>query len=269
MRREDLLVAGLEEALGDEVLELLADDGAVRGPEDEALADLLVDMEELQFLAQLPVVALLGFLGAGHGLLKFVLGRVGGAIDALQLLVLLVAAVVGAGDVQQFEGLHLRGVADVGAGAEVDEFAVLIKRDGLAGGDVAETADLVGVLAAFADQLLGFLAGALEALELLVLLGDAAHLLLDLHEVLGRESVVEVEVVVEAVVGGRSDVQLGLGEQAEHGGAQHVGGGVTDLLKGRHLRAGGHGGRPHSLGLPEAEGKDGASRPTLQAFFRS
>ena len=58
-------------------------------------------------------------------------------------------------------------------------------------------------------------------------------------------------------------------EYLEHGGAQHVGGGVTDLLEGSHLRAGRHGGRPHSLGVPEAEGKDGASRPPLQAFFRS
>ena len=215
------------------------------------------------------MVALLGFLGAGHGLLEFVLGRVSGAVDTLELLVLLVAAMVGAGDVEELERLHLGGVADVGAGAEVDELAVLIKRDGLAGGDVAETADLVGVLATLKDQFLGFLAGALEALELLVLLGDAAHLFLDLHQVLGREGMVEVEVVVEAVVGGRSDVQLSLGEEAEHGGAQHVGGGVTDLLEGSHLRAGRHGGRPHSLGLPEAKGKDGASRPTLQAFFRS
>ena len=259
VRREDLLVASLEETLGDEVLELLTDDGAIRRPEDEALPHLFVDMEKLQFLAQLAVIALLGFLGADDGLLEFVLGRVGGTVDALELLVLLVATVIGASDVQELERLDLRGVTDVGAGAEVDELAVLIKGDGFAGGDVTEAADLVGILSAFEDQLLGFLAGALEAFELLVLLGDTAHLFLNFHEVLGRESVVEVEVVVEAVVGGRPDIQLGLREQAEHGGAQHVGGGVANLLEGSHLRAGGHGGIPHSLGVPEAEGKDGAN----------
>ena len=259
VRREDLLVAGLEETLGDEVLEFLADDGAIGRPEDEALPHLLVDMEQLQFLAQLAVVALLGFLGTHHGLLEFVLGGVSGAVDTLELLVLLITTMVGPGDVQELERLDLRGVADVGTRAEIDEFAVLIEGDGLASRDVAEAADLVSVLAALADQFLGFLAGALEAFELLVLLGDAAHLFLDLHQVFGREGVVEVEVVIEAVLGGRPDVQLGLGEQAEHGGAQHVGGGVTDLLEGSHLRAGRHGGIPHSLGAPEAEGKDGAT----------
>ena len=42
----------------------------------------------------------------------------------------------------------------MGAGAEVDELAVLVKGDGLAGGDVAEAADLIGVLATLADELL-------------------------------------------------------------------------------------------------------------------
>ena len=54
---------------------------------------------------------------------------------------------------------------------------------------------------------------------------------------------VEVEVVVEPVIGRRPDVQLRLREQAEHGGTQHVGGGVANLLEGSHLRAGGHDGK--------------------------
>jgi hypothetical protein len=36
---------------------------------------------------------------------EFLLGGEGGAVDALELLVLLVAAVVGAGDGEQLEGL--------------------------------------------------------------------------------------------------------------------------------------------------------------------
>jgi hypothetical protein len=116
--------------------------------------------------------------------------------------------------------------------------------------------------AALAEEFLGLLAGAFEAFELLVLLGDAAHLLLDLHQVLGREAMGEVEVVVEAGVGGRPDVQLGLREEAEDGGPQHVGGGVTELLEGSHLRAGGHDGKASlPLGSPGAEGKDGGEPP--------
>ena len=47
VRREDLLVARLEELGRDEVLELLAHDGTVRGPENQALANFLIDMEKL------------------------------------------------------------------------------------------------------------------------------------------------------------------------------------------------------------------------------
>ena len=36
----------------------------------------------------------------------------------------------------------------MGTGTEIDEFAVLIKGDGLTGGDVAEAANFVGILAA-------------------------------------------------------------------------------------------------------------------------
>ena len=134
----------------------MADDGTVRGPEDQALANFLVDMEELQFLAEATVVALLRLFGPNQGLLELFLRRERGAINTLQLLILLVAAVVGARDVQQFEGLDLRRIADVRAGTEVDELTVLIKGNRLAGGDVAEAANLVGNLTALAKEFVGF-----------------------------------------------------------------------------------------------------------------
>ena len=79
----------------------------------------------------------------------------------------------------------------------------------------------------------------------------------------------EIEIVVEAGVGGRPDVQLGLREEAEDRGAQHVGGGVTELLEGSHLRAGGHVGKASlPLGSPGAESKDGGeARPTPSGLY--
>jgi hypothetical protein len=59
VRREDLGVALLAQLLADEVLQLLTQDGTVRRPEDEALPHVFVDVEELQFFAQLAVIALL------------------------------------------------------------------------------------------------------------------------------------------------------------------------------------------------------------------
>ena len=91
-------------------------------------------------LPELAVVAVLGLLGLLEVLGELLLRREGGAVDALELLVLLVAAVVGAGDREQLERLQLRGVAHVGAGAQVHELAVLVERDLLPLGDVGQAA---------------------------------------------------------------------------------------------------------------------------------
>src|SRR5690606_35809540 len=125
----------------------LADYGALRLPEDKALADGLVDVEEAHLLADAAVVALARFLDLGEVGLELLLRGKRGAVDALELLVLLVAAVVGAGDGEELEGLDLLGVADVRARAEVEELAVAVERDRLAFGDVREAAELVAVLA--------------------------------------------------------------------------------------------------------------------------
>ena len=115
------------------------------------------------------MVAQLGLLELVEVGGELLLGGEGGAVDALELLVVLVAAVVGAGDGEQLEGLDLLRVADVGAGAQVDELAVLVERDLLALGNVGEPAELVALLADLLDDLRGLLAGDLPADEGLVL----------------------------------------------------------------------------------------------------
>ena len=52
VRGEDLAVALAAQVLADEVLQLLADDRALGLPEDQALADRLVDGEQPQLLAR-------------------------------------------------------------------------------------------------------------------------------------------------------------------------------------------------------------------------
>ena len=54
-------------------------------------------------------------------------------------------------------------------------------------------------------------AGQLETLHAVVLLDDLLHFLLDGGQEFGREGLVHVEVIVEAVFDGRADGQLGLG----------------------------------------------------------
>ena len=60
MGRAHALVAGLALHLLRQLLQLLDQDAAVGQPERQAGADLVVEDEDLQFLAQLAVVALLG-----------------------------------------------------------------------------------------------------------------------------------------------------------------------------------------------------------------
>ena len=77
-------------------------------------------------------------------------------------------------------------------------------------------------MAHFLDQGGGFFAGELEAFEALVLLRDGFHGVLDFNEVVGSELMIEIEVVVEAAVGRRADVELGLRENTEDSSGKDV-----------------------------------------------
>jgi hypothetical protein len=79
------------------------------------------------------MVALLGFFQHVQvGVEVFLLGP-GRAVDALQLLVAMVAAPVGAGHLHQLEDLELGRGRHVRAAAEVDEITFAVQRDLLVG----------------------------------------------------------------------------------------------------------------------------------------
>src|ERR1700685_621010 len=98
------------------------------------------------------MVAVLRLLDLLEVLGELLLRGEGGAVDALELLVLLVAPVVGARDREELEGLDLRAVPDVGARAQVHELAVLVERDLLPLGNVGEAPELVALLAPGTDD---------------------------------------------------------------------------------------------------------------------
>ena len=89
--------------------------------EDQPRPGEFLNAEEIQLLAELAVIALLRFFELVQVLVEFLLCEPRGAVDALQLLVLLVAFPVGAGDGQQLERFDLRSVRDVRTAAEIDE----------------------------------------------------------------------------------------------------------------------------------------------------
>jgi hypothetical protein len=89
---------------------------------------LFLQVEQIELLAELAVVALLGLLEHVQIGVQVLLLGPGGAVDALQLLVLRVAAPVGAGHLHQLEDLELAGGRHVRAAAQVDEIALAIER---------------------------------------------------------------------------------------------------------------------------------------------
>ena len=93
-----MIVAAFLEFVGNEVLQFGAHDSAVGAPKDQTGADGIVDMKELEFLAKLAVVSCASLLKLGHVICQFILIGKGRTINALELFVVFVAAMVGAGD---------------------------------------------------------------------------------------------------------------------------------------------------------------------------
>jgi hypothetical protein len=115
--------------------------------------------------------------------------------------------------------------------AEVDEFAVAIEADLVAGlGEFGHEVGLheVAVALEFRQRLLARL---VFADKLLVARHHLGHLGFDGGQVLGREGLLAIEVVEEAGIGGRTVAELGLGKQLEHRRGQHVRGRVAHHLQ--------------------------------------
>ena len=185
-------------------------------------------MEQVHLLADLAVVALLGFLHPRDIGVQLLLVAPGGAVDALELRVLGVTAPVGAGNLSQLESIaDFAGGAKMRSAAQVVPVAMPVERD-------------VFVRRNGRDQLgLVLLAHLLEVGDRLVArphfaarrqrgFDDLVHPRFDLGQIVGREGRVAGEVVIEAVFDGRADGHLGAGVEVLHRHGQQVGGVVAD-----------------------------------------
>ena len=106
--------------------------------------DASVEVEEVELDAEPAVVAPLRLLDALEVRVEVLLVVEGGAVDARQLLVLLVAAPVRAGEAGQLQRLDRLRVLEVRAAAEVGEVALRVQADlALGGVDELELVRLV------------------------------------------------------------------------------------------------------------------------------
>ena len=226
LRTAHFLVAVLLVLLADVLLDALPDGPAARMPEHHARG-LGLGMEQIQVLAQLAVVALLGlFQHVQVGVLVF-LASPGRAVDALQHLVVGVAAPVGARHLHQLEDLQLAGGRHVRPAAQVHETPFAVEGDAFLGRNGRDDLGLV-LLADGLEVLDGLLAVPFLAHHGLVQLGQLVHALFNGCQILGRERALVRKVVVEAVLDDRADGDLRLGEQVLHGVGHQVCRGVPD-----------------------------------------
>ena len=232
VRGADVVEPLLDVPPADVVLHLPLDDAALGVVDRQPRAQLVGEGVEVQLGAELAVVALLGLGQPLEVGLEVVLGRPGGAVDPLQLRVLLGAAPVGGGAASQLEGVadqlggrQVRAAAEV-LPRQVAVAAVVVVDGQLTAADlsvrpVGRVADRVALAALEADQLelvglalqlvAGVLVGGDAAREGLALVDDALHHPLELLEVVRGERDLDVEVVVEPVADRRPDPEPGLG----------------------------------------------------------
>ncbi len=158
--------------------------------------------EEVELLAEDAVVAGLDLFELLEVGVEIFGVEEGGAVDALELLIVLVAEPVGAGDGRDLEGLDAAGGGDVRAAAEVGEVAVAVEGDFVAGfGEALDEVDLheLGVGFVVGE---GLLAGLEDLDEGFVARDDFGHAGFDGGEVGFGEGDFAVDVVEEAAVGG-------------------------------------------------------------------
>src|SRR5260370_37865273 len=102
-------------------------------PEDQPRPSQILNAEQIELLPQHPMITFLSLLQRGEILVQLLLVEKRRAIDALELLVLLIAEPVSPGYVQQFKCLNSAGGGHMGSSAKVHKLPVAISRDGFAG----------------------------------------------------------------------------------------------------------------------------------------
>src|SRR5450756_3030677 len=112
-----------------EILDLLANNGALGMPENQSSASLLLNAEEVQLLSELAMVALGSLFPGRDKTDQLFLRWESRAIDPLKHLVLLISSPIRACDGEKLEVLEVAGGRNMRSTAEVRERSLSVKRD--------------------------------------------------------------------------------------------------------------------------------------------
>ncbi len=226
MRRIDQFVAVFDVLLPPEILDEQPDRGALGVPQHEPGTDFVLHGDQIQFLADLAVVAPLDFFQTGQMRVEFGLRREGRPVDALQHRIPFVPAPVGAGRVEQFECADMAGGRQVRTAAEIDEVPLRIGGDRLPVREALDQLHLI-VLSLSLEELDGVLLAEFPPGDGKLPLGDFLRARFDLFQIFRGEGPFVGEVVVEAVFERWADRQLRAREQFLDGLRHQVGAAVA------------------------------------------
>ena len=235
MRRIDDLVSRLVVALAPVVLNGDANARTARKPMREPGADGVGDREELEIAAKNTMVAALRLLKLCKIGIDFSLILADDSVQALEHLVLLVAAVVAARHLHELYCADLRRTLNMRATAHLGIVANSIGGNGLAGRlDISETLKLVLLPS---EHSAGFIHGDILLDERLIKCNETCHLCLDFREILRRKPVLKVKIVVEPVLRRRPDIDLNVIEKVHDRARGQMGGGMTPhLIRDSHCK---------------------------------
>ena len=119
---------------------------------------LFLSVEQIKFLAELTVIALLRLFDAEQVILQTLLVCPAGTIDTLQHLVFGIAAPVSTRQLGEFKHLQLTGAGHMGPTTQVDKVTLLVKRQVFVGWNALDDLHLV-TLALLAEELNGSIPG--------------------------------------------------------------------------------------------------------------
>src|SRR5581483_6870912 len=193
---------------------------AARMPDPQPRAQLLGAGEQVELLSEPTVIAPLRLLEPAEVGLEVGPGGPRRAVDTLEHWPALVAAPVRAGHLEELEPVpHTSGGRDVRTETQVAPSVVAVDRHPLAERPLAlvETLDDLPLVRLVREAPERLVPGQLLAHERLVRGHDLGHPRLDTGEVLRRQGLGEIEVVVEPVLDRWSDRVPRAGEQVAHG----------------------------------------------------
>ena len=181
-----------------------------------------LDGKQIELLAQHAMVALLRLFQLLQMSIEFFLREKRSPVNPLQLLILLIAQPVRAGNVEQLECLDLPGRRNMRPAAEIRELAGAVDRNLFIGlGELLDEMALHEV-AFFFELRQPLVARQKFARVGNILLHQFLHLLLDFFQIFGSKRSRPVKVVEKSALGRRTVAELGLRKKLQHRGSQQM-----------------------------------------------